>query len=285
MNNYDISVVMGSKNRKNLIKATIESIRNNGFNGSIEIIVVDGGSTDGTCDWLAKQTDVFTIVQPNYSVEIDGIKKRAHSWGEFMNIGFKFAHSEFICMVSDDLILAPGCLQKGYDEIRNRLANGEKIGGGAFYFREYPRHDYYRVIMLAGNNVHINHGIYYRPAMETVNWLDETNFSFYCADGDFTMRLNRGGWKTIAFEECFAAHLVHVPKSKKSIPGWMKQDMETYDRMYPEKVENNIKKHDQVPEINVNGFWKHALKNVLLGYLLKYIDKYEKNGLGYLKRL
>ena len=52
---YQISVVMGSKNRKNLLKATINSIRTNGFNGNIEIIVVDGGSTDGTCDWLAKQ--------------------------------------------------------------------------------------------------------------------------------------------------------------------------------------------------------------------------------------
>ena len=59
---YDLSVVMGSKNRKNLLKATINSIRTNGFNGNIEIIVVDGGSNDGTCDWLAKQTDVFTIV-------------------------------------------------------------------------------------------------------------------------------------------------------------------------------------------------------------------------------
>ena len=32
---------MGSKNRKNLLKATINSIRTNGFNGNIEIIVVD----------------------------------------------------------------------------------------------------------------------------------------------------------------------------------------------------------------------------------------------------
>lgn len=77
---YDLSVVMGSKNRKNLLKATINSIRTNGFNGNIEIIVVDGGSNDGTCDWLAKQTDVFTIVQPNYTTINDkGIKCKAHS--------------------------------------------------------------------------------------------------------------------------------------------------------------------------------------------------------------
>ena len=65
---FDISVVLGSKNRKNLIKSTINSIRNNGFNGKIEIIVVDGGSSDGTCNWLGKQKDVFTIIQPNYSI-------------------------------------------------------------------------------------------------------------------------------------------------------------------------------------------------------------------------
>ena len=75
---YDLSVVMGSKNRKNLLKATINSIRTNGFNGNIEIIVVDGGSNDGTCDWLAKQTDVFTIVQPNYTTINDkGIDRKS----------------------------------------------------------------------------------------------------------------------------------------------------------------------------------------------------------------
>ena len=43
MEQCDISVVLGSKNRKKLIRATIESIRRNNFNGSMEIIVIDGG--------------------------------------------------------------------------------------------------------------------------------------------------------------------------------------------------------------------------------------------------
>lgn len=279
MNKYDISVVMGSKNRKNLIKATIESIRNNGFNGTIEIIVIDGGSTDGTCAWLAKQKDVFTIIQPNYSIiDKNGVKKRAHSWGEFMNIGFKCAHSDFICMVSDDLILAKGCLQKGVNKLKEHIAKGEKIGGGAFYFREWPRHDYYRVIKLANENIHINHGIYYRPAMKDVGWLDEKNFNFYCADGDFTMRLNNAGWKTIDLHECFAAHLVHMPKRKRAIPQWYVEDGETYHRLYPQKVEEPLKKHPKLPKIDVRSFWMYAFKNVVCGYLLKILDS--KSSLG-----
>jgi GT2 family glycosyltransferase len=40
-----VSVVLGSYNRRRFLKATIQSIRNNGISVPYEIIVVDGGST------------------------------------------------------------------------------------------------------------------------------------------------------------------------------------------------------------------------------------------------
>lgn len=273
MNKYDISVVMGSKNRKDLIKATIESIRNNGFNGSIEIIVVDGGSTDGTCNWLARQTDVFTIIQPNYSViNSKGVKAKAHSWGEFMNIGFKACHSDYICMVSDDLILAPGCLQMGYDEIRERIAQGEKIGGGAFYFKEYPRHNFYRVIKLPKDFININHGFYFKPALEEIGWLDEVNYNFYCGDGDIAMRLNLFGYKTLALNKCFAAHLVHLPSKHRTKPQWYLDDRQMFMDKYPYICSEDIKVNKDNPHINTMPFIKCAPINVLLGFLLRYYD-------------
>lgn len=269
---YDISVVMGSKNRKNLIKATINSIRNNGFNGNIEIIVVDGGSTDGTCDWLAKQKDVFTIIQPNYSVVNDkGIKVRAHSWGEFMNIGFKATHSDYICMVSDDLILAPGCLQKGYDEMKSRIENGEKIGGGAFFFREYPRADYYRIIRVHNGNVNINHGFYYKPALQSVGWLDEVSYNFYYGDSDIAMRLNENGWCTIPLFDCFALHLSHLPQKKSKLPQWFHDDANTFKEQYGHyEIKGYIERNENTPHISTASFWRWGFANVIVGYMVRF---------------
>lgn len=73
-----VSVVLGSLNRKSLLLETIRSVRENGFCGLVEIVVVDGGSTDGTCDSLATQRDVLTFILPNYWVlQPDGKLSRA----------------------------------------------------------------------------------------------------------------------------------------------------------------------------------------------------------------
>jgi glycosyltransferase involved in cell wall biosynthesis len=272
----DLSVVLGSKNRKGLLKATIDSIRTNGFNGTLEIIVIDGGSTDGSCDWLAKQRDIFTIIQPNYRVLNDeGISVLAHSWGEFMNIGFKYATAPYIVMVSDDLILQKGCLQKGFDEMEKRRINGEKIGAGAFFFREYPRHKHYRTGLLPGNYIALNHGFYLKEALEKVGYLDENTFNFYSADGDIIMRLNHIGWKSIALYACFAEHLCHVPvfnKKKNLSPSYL-HDMDVFRKKYPYEKEKETIEVCVKTGINVTPFYICAFKNVFWGYLLRIHDK------------
>jgi glycosyltransferase involved in cell wall biosynthesis len=271
----DISIILGSKNRKQLLKATIESIRNNGFKGTYEIIVVDGGSTDGTCDWLAKQRDIFTIIQPNYRIiDQEGISVLAHSWGEFMNVGFKYANTPWIVMVSDDLILAKGTLQKGYDELVNRMKRGERIGGGAFYFREYPRHSYYRVGIVAYDYITINHGFYNKEALKEVNFIDEKGYNFYCADGDLTIRLNEAGWKTIALEDCFADHLVHKPvfRKMKYSPS-TQRDIDVFNKKYPLSYSSSILKKELNGSTNGRYFWKVAFMNCIFGLFLKYYDK------------
>jgi len=275
----DISIILGSKNRKNLLKATIKSIHNNGFQGRMEIIVVDGGSTDGTCNWLAKQRDILTIVQPNYKIiDQDGISVLAHSWGKFMNIGFRYASAPWIVMVSDDLILAKGTLQKGYDELVNRVNNGEKIGGGAFYFREYPRHEYYRVILLPKDYININHGFYNKRALKDVNYLEEKKYNFFCADGDIAIKLNNNGWKTIPLEKCFVDHLVHKPRLRKfKYSQATIRDISVFNEKYPYNCSEPYFKKEVDISNNVSAFWRYAFINCLVGLFLRYYDKHNPN--------
>ena len=277
---YALSVVLGSKNRKNLLKATINSIRTNGFNGNVEIIVIDGGSTDGTCDWLAKQRDIFTMIQPNYKVtDSQGIRVLAHSWGEFMNIAFKYASAPYIVMVSDDLILEKGCLQKGYDEMERRRINGEKIGAGGFFFREFPRHNYYRVGLLPKGYVTLNHGFYVREALEAIGFLEEKDYNFYFADSDVVMRLNLQGWSTIALDNCFAEHLCHKPifNKKKNYSISHLRDMDMFNQKYPYPIGDTMIQKKLFVDINTYPFYRYAVKNVFYGYLLRLYDGYRKN--------
>ena len=81
-----ISIVIASYQRKDLLQKTIESVRNNNIKLPFEIIVVDGGSDDGSIEWLIRQKDVITIVQHNRG-KFDGKTIQRKSWGYFMNLG------------------------------------------------------------------------------------------------------------------------------------------------------------------------------------------------------
>ena len=75
-----ISIVLGSYNRLQVLKQAIKSIRNNGIAVPYEIIVIDGGSTDGSMAWLIKQKDIITIVQHNHG-KWKGTQIKRRSWG------------------------------------------------------------------------------------------------------------------------------------------------------------------------------------------------------------
>jgi len=206
-----LTVVLGTYNRLAFLKETIGSIRAElgRLSFSSEIIVVDGGSSDGTLSWLTRQKDVITIVQHNRG-SWRGKPLRRRSWGYFMNLGFRCAQGKYVCMLSDDCLLVPGTIGSGVELFERRLAGGERIGAVAFYWRNWPEHEKYWVGLTLGDRMFVNHGLYLKEALEAVGYVDEESYYFYHADGDLCLKMWQQGWVCVDSPDSYVEHFSHA---------------------------------------------------------------------------
>ncbi|MBD3273508.1 glycosyltransferase [Candidatus Dependentiae bacterium] len=241
-----ISVVLGSYNRYEFLKLTIDSVREELKDINNEIIVIDGGSTDGALEWLLKQKDIITIVQHNRG-EWNGKKIERRSWGYFMNLGFSAAGSKYVCMISDDCLIVPGAIKNGYDLFEKKLSKGEKIGAVAFYWRDTYKRNKYHVGYTLSEKMYVNHGMYLKKALQEVDFIDEENFFFYNADADLCLKLLQKGYKTISSPKSFIEHFPHANDKVRS-SNYEKQQLDNqnffnkWNGIYYDKSKHNIGK-------------------------------------------
>jgi glycosyltransferase involved in cell wall biosynthesis len=97
----DITVIIPAYNRAWALPRAIQSCKDND-GVSVQIIVVDDGSTDGTWDMLT---------------QIEGIEiYRQQNWGKpwAVNMAFKHAKGKYIKFLDSDDWLAPGAMAKQY---------------------------------------------------------------------------------------------------------------------------------------------------------------------------
>lgn len=223
-----ISIVLGSYNRLPFLKLTIKTVRAELLDFDYEIIVVDGGSTDGTPEWLVNQKDIITIIQHNRGV-FNGKPIKRRSWGYFMNLGFKTAQGKYICMISDDCLVIPGAIKNGYGLFEERLAQGEKVGAMAFYYRNWPDEILYKVQYSLEGNMYLNHGLYLRSALEEVGYIEEDLLNFFYADCDLCLKLLEKGYKCIDSPNSYIEHYKHAsPVIRKSNIDASRQDLDNY---------------------------------------------------------
>jgi GT2 family glycosyltransferase len=199
--------VLGSYNRCALLQQTLDTVRTECIGVSHEIIVIDGGSDDGALDWLVRQKDVVTVVQYNRG-EFGGRPLRRRSWGYFMNLGFKASQGKYVLMLSDDCLLVRGAVSTGVQYAEGLEQAGRRIGGVAFYFRNWPEDAEYYVQVTIGGKLMVNHGLFLRSALEDVGWADEDRYVFYKADGDLSLRLWEAGYEIVDCPGAFVEHYV-----------------------------------------------------------------------------
>lgn len=198
-----LSVVVGSFNRLPMLRLCIQALREELAGKKVELIVVDGGSTDGTIEWLISQKDIITILQHNRG-EWQGEKIKRKPWSYFMNLGFKAASGKFLCMLSDDSLIIPGAINNGLELFEENLSKNRKLGAVAFYFRDFPIRKEYAVAVNVGN-LYVNHGLYLKKALEEAGYADE-NYHFYFADTDLVLKIKSKGYDCIASKTSFVEH-------------------------------------------------------------------------------
>jgi GT2 family glycosyltransferase len=223
-----VSAVIGSYNRRRFLEVSIETLREESTRVPMEIIVVDGGSPDGSVEWLTKQKDVVTIVQHNRG-EWRGKTIRRRSWGYFMNLAFKAAQGKYILMVSDDSLVVPGAVERGVRYFESLLASGRPVAAMAFYWRNWPEQHEYNVGLGVGGKMFVNHGLYLRERLEEIGWIDEERYLFYHADADLCLRLWRKGYEVVDCPDSFIEHYGHAaPTVRATNFERERQDWENY---------------------------------------------------------
>jgi rSAM/selenodomain-associated transferase 2 len=117
------SVIVPVFNEASLIRPFLQHLRDRA--PEAEIIVADGGSTDGTAELAAGFCDQIVRSEPNRAVQ--------------MNVGARAAHGDVLWFVHVDAEVPWGCLH----EIE-QIMNDPNVAGGFFRIR-LPRSSIYRL--------------------------------------------------------------------------------------------------------------------------------------------
>lgn len=126
-----ISVIIPVLNEKETLCRTLDQLER--F-PSVEIILVDGGSTDGTAVLLQAWSD-----RP--SSQARGVLRSERGRAKQMNAGAKRAAGEIFLFLHADSLLPSGAIDAVGDAIRSPA-----VVGGAFRFRLDSRHFFLRIV-------------------------------------------------------------------------------------------------------------------------------------------
>lgn len=116
---FDVSIIFGTYNRLRMLQDSVQSIRHACTGMRYEIVICDGGSTDGTQQWLQEQTDIVYIAG-----DLSGAVRA-------FNQCFERVRGRFTIALNDDAKVFPSTFQQGL-----RYFSDPLVGQVAFHYHE-----------------------------------------------------------------------------------------------------------------------------------------------------
>lgn len=178
------SAVILSYNRAHQLEKALASVCLQTYPAD-EIIVIDGGSTDGTLE-LEKH---FEGVQFKVVNERDGYGNLTGSLAHSANVGFRMARNSWVYFLSDDAVMEKNCLEIIAKEIvRNMDCAAYASKFNLYDSRNAHGHRYLDDKLL------LNFGAIDRRVLNKIGGFDE-EYKFYSWNADISYRLWTSGHK------------------------------------------------------------------------------------------
>lgn len=129
MKEKKVSIIIVNWNGKEFLKDCFDSINQNVYN-NYEIIVVDNGSSDGSCDFIKSQYKDVILIKNNDNL----------GFAEGNNIGIDFALSnraEYVLLLNNDTVVDPHFI----DKLVKVAESDPQVGivGSMVYFMDNPK--------------------------------------------------------------------------------------------------------------------------------------------------
>lgn len=112
-----VTIVTPCLNRVGMIAAAIESVRDQDFDGPVEHVVMDGGSTDGTLEVLARYPNLTVVSEPDENLY------------DALNKGITRAKAPIIGLLNSDDTYRPNSIRNAVDAFEASPAASMVCGG------------------------------------------------------------------------------------------------------------------------------------------------------------
>ena len=190
--NSVVSVLIITYNELNLLKKEVDSIIRH-TNNKIDLYVIDGGSDDGTIEYIVDHPLIIPVLQKKL---VGGV--RAY------NPVMKKLKTKYICWLSGDTELTPNIL----DTVINILDNDSQIGLVGLKMKDtigpWANDDYLGAVSMYGI-LNCNHGVIRSDILKSIGFLDE-KYIGYMFDPDLTTMVLCCGSKVVMTKKVGVLH-------------------------------------------------------------------------------
>jgi hypothetical protein len=235
----EASIIIVTWNQKDIVRQCLDSLNRYADDPTVEIIVVDNASEDGTPEMIRGIYPHIVLLAQNSNL----------GFAKGNNVGLAHCSGEYVCLINSDVVVTTGCIEKLINFLKNhpdvgmvgpkmRLRDGtvgrscmgyptswnwlcralalDALFKDSRLFGGYLRTDFH---YDCTEDVEVLTGWFWvvrRGALEQVGPLDDRYF-FYGDDIDWSKRFHQAGWRVVFYADTEAIHYCGASSARAPI--------------------------------------------------------------------